>query len=660
MSLAPAPVTFETWTNAALDATLRAQAHTSQNSVSGVFDAGSLGNGFTFSSHGSTALNSTGGGTTINESSPPNSAEILTDIDKIVVTWIYGGGGFSQTFQQTIETDFIGTSDTAVIFTIGFADDSVTAFGTATTNGETLASESQTSATFKQWSTTNLAVNITTTQSSDTQQTFWTHQTTSNGSDAEWITSSRAASTQGTTLKAGTSQIITSYNTTVTFEPEEARSTKKITRSTATYNTLILASSTTPNALTTTESADPQKQSGITAFYGGLTLNDGTAGYTTSIRTTTESGTISWSGTQTSNRPSAGISFGANPPRVVEGQVIATAGGGTRTQQTTTTQEAIVLTHGEITTSLASFETMALGPAQTTRSFSVSALVDTFVEGGSFDINLGVPAGFSMSVSDADEYGAQEAGVFVGGVEGYEGIADIQITNSNSITASALAVTLSPRAGFTSSIAALQTSRINTLKFAVVGAGDGSGITYADTAFLNAITAKSLIFAPKSAQEYLPVSGSASSSSGQTTFSMSYYGTRQSRTSTIGTDTNSTVTSETSAWSATGSPQTHWVHVSRGQVAGAPAFPTIPALIVAGTGQALLTNGLYETYSGNGSDRSSDSTWSVSVNRVTSFAESEGVTAIKPLQYFPFITGTNAQTTSASFANNLTAQPLDD
>jgi hypothetical protein len=165
-----------------------------------------------------------------------------------------------------------------------------------------------------------------------------------------------------------------------------------------------------------------------------------------------------------------------------------------------------------------------------------------------------------------------------------------------------------------------------------------------------------LSFAPKSAQEYVPVSGSASSSSGQTSFSMSYYGTRQSRYTTIGSDTES----QTSSWDVAGSPQTHWVHVSRNQVLGSPSLPTIPALIVAGTGQALLRDGLYETYSGDGSNRSSNSNFSVNVNSVTSFSISEGVTAIKPLQYYIPITGNNAQTTSASFANNLTDQPVDD
>jgi hypothetical protein len=656
--MTPAPVTFETWVNAALFATLNSDAYTNESSLSGAFDAGTYGS-FNFSSRGQTAKDTTGGGTTINESSPPNNAEILTNNGVIIVTWFWGGGGASQIYQQTYEENFIGTSETAVLFTIGFDGDSATAFGTDTTTGETGASEPQTTASFVTWTTSSAASSVSTTQSAQTQETFWTYSETQDSAEAEWVTTERTASTQQTTLTNGTRQQITLSGATTNFDSEEARSTTKITRSTATYNTLILTTANRPNALETTESVDPQKQSGTTTFYGGLSLEGGTAGYTTALRTTTTSGTISWSRTQTSNRASAGIAIDLNPPRAITGQVISTAVGATRTQETTTTQAFDVLTNGETTTSIASFETISLGPAQTTRSTSVVVDVDTFVE-GNFTFNGAAPRGFSVTLSSFDEFGIAEGGVFGGNADGFDGIANIGVSASLYTTASAIGVTLSPQVGFTSSIAALQTSRINTLKFAVVGQGGNSGASYQNGNEFNIVTAKSLLFAPKSAQEFLPITGSASSSNTSRSFSMRYSGATQSRSSTIGTGTDATITSVTSAWSAAGAAQTFWVNVSRGRVEGSPAFPTIPALIIGGEGQALITRGLYETYSGSGTATSSGTNNFVEVNSVSSFSGGDGVTAIKPLQYYVPITGSNAQTTSASFANNLTAQPLDD
>jgi hypothetical protein len=658
--MTPAPVTFETWVNAALDPTFNASPRTNETSVSGTWSDFNSQT-YSFSSYGKQAYDSTGGYTGIFTLDEP-----ILDFDKEVdfQTWIWGNVRvFGALVARTVQSNFIGTIETNVTAGFRFLDDEITATTIETVVGETLASEPQTTASFLQWSTTNTASSVITTQSTQTQETFWTYSETQNTSDAEWVTTDRVASTQGTTRTNGSKQEITVSGTSTTFGSEDARSTKKITRSTATYNTVILTTANRPNALETVESVDPQKQSGTSTFYGelsynqpptlssfadGLILSGGEVGYTTNLVTTTTSGSLVWTRTGTSNRAFAGISIDNNPPRAVVGQVISTGSPLSTGQQVTTTVNATVLTNGRVQTTLASFVAMALGPAQTTRSFAYVTDVDTAVEApaGGFG---GVPAGFSVS---------SEGPITVRIGLGFGNFNDVPANAS--VESRADGMSISPQAGFTSSIAALQTSRINTLKFAVVGQGGNSGTSYQNGNEFNLITAKSFFFAPKSAQEFLPITGSASSSNTSRSFSMRYSGATQSRSSTIGTGADATITSVTSAWSAAGAAQTFWVNVSRGRVEGSPAFPNIPALIIGGEGQALITRGLYETYSGSGTATGSGTNNFVEVNSVSSFSGGDGVTAIKPLQYYVPITGSNAQTTSASFANNLTAQPLDD
>jgi hypothetical protein len=673
--MTPAPVTFETWVNAALDPTFNTNPYTYQTSVSGTFTTitGTFTETeqFSFSSYGKQEFDSTGGYTGIFTVDEP----ILSfDQELDFQTWIWGNVRFlNGLVAQTVQSDFIGTSETVVSAEFRFSDDEITATTIETIISETLASETQTAASFLQWTTTNTETNVITTQSADTQETFWTYSETQNTSEAEWVTTDRAASTQGTTRTNGSKQEITTSGISLTFDSEEARSTKKITRSTATYNRLILTTANRPNALETVASVDPQKRSATSTFYGelsytqpptvssfddvpvtvgnvgGVFLSGGDAGYTTNLVVTATSGPLSWTQTVKANRASAGISLGNNPPRVIEGEVVVSGSPvNSQNQQVTSTADATVLTKGIATTTLASFVTMALGPAQTTRSFSYLENINTAV---------GVPLGGFGDMPDG--FSASSAGPITMRVA--LGFGNFNIVPANaSVESRANAITVSPQVGFTSSIAALQTSRINTLKFAVVGQGGNSGTSYQNGLEFNTVTAKSLVFAPKSAQEFLPITGSASSSNTSRSFSMKYSGAAQSRSSTIGTGTDATITSETSAWSATGAAQTFWVDVSRGRVEGSPDFPTIPALIIGGEGQALITRGLYETYSGSGTATASGTNNFVEVNTVSSFSASGGVTAIKPLQYFVPITATNAQTTSASFANNLTAQPLDD
>jgi hypothetical protein len=658
--MTPAPVTFETWANAALEPTFNANPRTNQTSVSGTY-SGFNSETYSYTSYGKQAYDSTGGYTGITTFGEPiietqNDPNFLIAADN----WVWG---YPDIIGQTVQSNFVGTSETIVRFEALYeeGDDipSLTRFGT--TISETLASEPQTTASFLQWSTTNTASSVITTQSTQTQETFWTYSETQNTSETEWVTTDRTASTQGTTRTNGSKQEITVSGTSTTFGSEDARSTKKITRSTATYNTLILTTANRPNALETTESVDPQKRSGTSTFYGelsynqpptlssfegGLILSGGQVGYTTNLVATTTSGSLFWTRTGASNRASAGITIDSNPPRAVVGQVISTVSPLSTPQQVTTTVNATVLTNGLVATTLASFVTMALGPAQTTRSFAYVTDVDT---------GIGIPEGFTDGFPD------MIAGFSVsseGPITMRIGFDDV--TANASVESRADGMTISPQVGFTSSIAALQTSRINTLKFAVVGQGGNSGTSYQNGNEFNTVTAKSLVFAPKSAQEFLPITGSASSSNTTRSFSMRYSGATQSRSSTIGTGTDATITSVTSAWSAAGAAQTFWVDVSRGRVEGSPAFPNIPALIIGGEGQALITRGLYETYSGSGTATASGTNNFVEANSVSSFSASGGVTAIKPLQYFVPITATNAQTTSASFANNLTAQPLDD
>jgi hypothetical protein len=655
--MTPAPVTFETWVNAALEPTFNANPGTNQTSVSGTY-SNFNSETYSYTSYGKQAYDSTGGYTGIVTFGEPiietqNDPNFLIAADN----WVWG---YPDIIGRTVQSNFVGTSETIVRFEAlyGEGDDipSLTRFGT--TISESLASEPQTTASFLQWSTTNTASSVITTQSTQTQETFWTYSETQNTSETEWVTTDRTASTQGTTRTNGSKQEITVSGTSTTFGSEDARSTKKITRSTATYNTVILTTANRPNALETVESVDPQKQSGTSTFYGelsynqpptlssfagGLILSGGEVGYTTNLVATTTSGSLFWTRTGTSNRASAGITIDGNPPRAVVGQVISTVSPLSTPQQVATTVNATVLTNGLVATTLASFVTMALGPAQTTRSFAYVTDVDTAVEAPAGEFG-GVPAGFSVSSE--------------GPITMRIGFDDV--TANASVESRADGMTISPQVGFTSSIAALQTSRINTLKFAVVGQGGNSGTSYQNGNEFNLITAKSFFFAPKSAQEFLPITGSASSSNTSRSFSMRYSGATQSRSSTIGTGTDATITSVTSAWSAAGAAQTFWVNVSRGRVEGSPAFPTIPALIIGGEGQALITRGLYETYSGSGTATSSGTNNFVEVNSVSSFSGGDGVTAIKPLQYYVPITGSNAQTTSASFANNLTAQPLDD
>jgi hypothetical protein len=661
--MTPAPVTFETWVNAALDPTFRPDPYTHQTSVSGTYDFDEAT--YPFSSYGKQAFDSTGGYTEIFTLDEPI---IITQEDPnfLIGGWIWADPR-SRAVGRTIESDFIGTSETVVRFEALYAegDDipSLTRFGT--TISETLASEPEISTTFSQWTTTNTETDVITTQSEEAQETFWTYSETQNASEAEWVTADRAASTQGTTRTNGTKQEITTSQTGTTFASEEALSTKLITRSTATYNTLILTTNTAnpkPNVLETVESADPQKQSATSTFYGEFFYNQPPTlssfferlilvgddfGYATNLISTTINGPLSWTRTIRSNRESAGISLGNNPPRVVAGEAIVSGSPlDSESQQVTTTVEATVLTNGITTTTLASYVTMALGPAQTTRSFSYVADIDTFVDVPFVDETLGIfldmPSGFSFSTNGPIT-------MTIGGDE---------VPADASVDSRANGMTISPQMGFASSIAALQTSRINTLKFAVVGQGGNNGTSYQNGNEFNNVTAKSLVFAPKSAQEFLPITGSASSSNTSRSFSMRYSGATQSRSSTIGTGTNATITSETSAWSATGEAQTFWVDVSRGRVDGSPALPNIPALIIGGEGQALINRGLYETYSGSGEGTASGTDNFIEANSVSSFATGGAVTAIKPIQYF--VPSENAEATSASFANNLTAQPLDD
>jgi hypothetical protein len=646
-----APLTYQTTRFAS---TLRDDAETIAASIAGSFTdivASDQTLTRTYSALFSRAIDTTGGQTIINEFSPWNDFRGGDDGD---ITWFWGL--YPGSYQKTQLIDFLGTSETVVSIAASDDGEFVTAIAPSTVFSTYPASATTSSTLLTSWQTTTATRNAVTSTGLPDTSSVWTY------SDDDWQTVEQPTTSLGTVFTSG--QIETTTESGFEVFPEAARSTI-VTISEPAYNTLILVSGGAQYALSaTTTTVAPPELSLTSTIYGSvpfvqsptlsiassLGLNSlvsayysnyegGSAGYATTLTTTTEAGALSWNATAVANNGFAGISYENNPPQATEGQIITSQSPGTpRSQETTTTTAVTAITHGSTTTTLASYETIALGPGQTTRSL---------ILGTNGDITIETYVGVD----------------WVGLVEGLRGFSltsenvvswpfNSSLSLSMSLSEIYPAITIGQPQGFVSSSASLQTSRINTLKFAVVGEG-GSGTRYQGAETFNTISDKAMLFAPKSAQEFLPITGSASSSG----FSMRYSGKTQSRTSTTGDTTSST----TSAWTPQGEAQTFWVDVSRNRVSGAPPFPTnIPALIVGGTGQALLPRGLYETYSGSGQGTVSGSNNFVSVNSVSSFSATTGVTAFKPIPYYVSTEGPGAQSTSASFGVNLFAQPVDD
>lgn len=585
--------------------------------------------------------------------------------------WRWGLGVGDEVFGKTVHINISGTTETRSFVSVLYDDndefpDRITAAQTIEKNEPEL----QTSTQLNSWQTTTYPTQIITTTETATQELVWTTTTpTQTDVAVSWTQTQRPATSQGTTLTNGTSEGTSLSGITITLNTEQSL-TKVITCSEAFGNTLILAqgSNVVQYALTTTETAQPQEPLVTTTIFGEATwieepvllatfapnpptnfeLTNGVAGYATQLTTTTEALTVSWTRTRTSNVTNAGILTASNSaPRATVGQVMTSSARSpilTIGNITTTEVEETVMTHGTTTTSVVVNKTSNYGPAQVSFTNTTVFTIETFIPPptASQIVNADFIEGFSIATT----------GTFTDSVWGS------LLVHHASVTWITPKIEILPRLGVTSSSASLQTQRINTLSFGVF-AGGQDGTSYANTSFLTNAPTRTLLFAPKSAQEFLPISGSGSGS----TFTFSYYGDKISQTYTVQSGDVTSTTSTTQSWSVNGSAQSYWVDVSRNSVSGSPAAPTtIPALIVGGTGQAFLPRGLYETYSGGVTGATSGSQQFADGGSVSVFEATEGVTAVKPIPYFTTYegTGTSIETTAVSYRNNLTAQPIDD
>lgn len=586
-----------------------------------------------------------------------------------MAAWRWGMGVVDEVFGKTIHINISGTTETRSFVSELYDDndefpDRITAAQTIEKNEPEL----QTSTELNSWQPTTYPAQISTTTETATQELVWTTTTpTQTDVAVSWTQTQRPTTSQGTTLTNGTKEGTSLSGITITLDTEQSL-TKVITCSEAFGNTLILAqgSNVVQYALTTTETAQPQELGVTSTIFGEATwieepvlvaefgyfgapdfvLTNGVAGYTAQLTTTTEALTVSWTRTRTSNVANAGILTASNSAaRVTVGQVMTSSARSpilTIGNITTTEVEATVMTHGTTTTSVVVNKTSNYGPAQVSFTNTTVFTIETFIP---------PPTASQIVAADFIEgFSIATTGTYTDSAWGS------LLVHHASVTWITPKIEILPRLGVTSSSASLQTQRINTLSFGVF-AGGQDGTSYANTSFLTSAPTRTLLFAPKSAQEFLPISGSGSGSA----FTFSYSGDKISQTFQSG-DVTST-TSTTQSWSVVGSAQSYWVDVSRNRVSGSPAAPTtIPALIVGGSGQVFLPRGLYETYSGGVTGATSGSQQFADGGSVSVFEATEGVTAVKPIPYFTTYkgTGTSIETTAVSYRNNLTSQPIDD
>jgi hypothetical protein len=651
-------ITFETTVSAS---TVQDFVYTNSISAVGSY-SDFLSVTYTYSASFYAAQDTDGGGTSISEFSPWDD---FRGGDGAGITWWWADQIFDQVYQRTVITDILGTSITDGYVGFSGNDEFITAIFPLTSI-TSYPNESNVETTLKFWTTQDVTRIGATTAEETHADSVWTYVNSENS----WKTTERQTTSLGIATFNGLLQQIT------TTEGEAITITEAskilITASSATYNTLLLVSDVSdstipPYVLKTTDTVGP-KLSATTTTYGlmpflefpTLTLNfgdnnsfesgyyekleGGNAGYETTLITVTslDNVTFTWIPTVLSEESLAGISYSPiatsnNPPIATNGLVVKTSDVSPETlsQQTTTTTAVTALTHGEFTTTLSSFETISLGEGQTTKLVKVSTIIDTFIDQtwlGFLEFNKG----FSLTSEN---------------VVNWPFNSNQQI--SISISQSYISVSTGTIKGFYSSLADLNTTRIDTIRFAVVGENGNNGTSYVNGNEFNTISDRSIFFAPKKPQEFLPISGSASSSNESQSFSMRYYEATQSRTTTFAFGENTSAESETSAWEAVGSAETFWVDVSRKQLAVYPS-PSISALQIAGQGQAFLPEGLYETY---GAGESGSNSF-ISTNEVLSFSVSGVPTAIKPIKYFFESEGFGSVSTST--ANNFNDQPIDD
>jgi hypothetical protein len=638
------------------------------NTVGGFFSAVQIEGTFaggTYSARWQTSQDDLGHVTIINKFSPPISTE-FDNPQLVLFTWYWEGDPVNgQIWEETLEIDWVGTFVTQSFVSFVYEENDDVIQGVKLSEEmvtETLLQDTTSSVELSSYATLftgRVAIDSASTQ---TTQSAWTYQ------NNDWRSTSLPATSLTTTTASGGSQVF--LNNEVRFTNSVGnRRMVTIEVSESLGNTLLLVASD-GLVLTNTQSFETGGIRGgeaTTTLYGSipfvveptLTINTffpnkisfpfyylgwvgGSVGSAATLVTTTALGqpTFSFGRTTTSIVDSAAIVFSDQIPAVTSGEIITSTSGFTDNallNETTTTVEVFnVIRSGTTFTKLADYRTRSFGPAATTTRFNIlSESVNTFA--GANDFFDGV-AGHSYST----EAVLRHFPSFVG-TEGADVSVSITMVNTD--------LSLGPKQGFRSSLAQISSTYLQTLPFNVAGSSGNVGVSYENAGALAQLPAKAFLFAPKKAQEYAPISGSGSSSN----FSMKFFGATQSRTSTVGTG----ITTETSSWRAGGQPSTFWAENSRKNIQGAPNPPAIDAFVLGGEGEAFLADGLYETYSGAGSGAQSGSDALFAGGWVSSFS-SNNVTAYRPILFFPTTEGATAEKTSASFAANLSDQPIDD